>query len=104
MGYYTSYTLSADTGYEHLIEELREENEHANYAIDSNGLTAESTKWYDHQKDMRAFSKKHPEVLFTLEGIGEEQPDVWVEYYMNGKMQKVVAKVTFEPFNESLLS
>src|SRR5881394_2305568 len=47
----------------------------------------ESTKWYDHEADMKALSAEFPKVLFTLRGEGEESGDVWVKYFKNGKMQ-----------------
>jgi len=52
---------------------------------------------------MREYSKKHPEVIFTLKGEGEEKDDLWVEHYKNGLMQECKAKITFDPFDESSL-
>lgn len=101
MGYYTSYTLKCDN-YE-IISQLREENDHAKYALDNNGEPRDDCKWYEHEKDLRIFSKKHPDVLFILEGEGEETGDIWKEYYKNGKMQQVVAKIVFDSFNDNLL-
>jgi hypothetical protein len=56
-------------------------------------------KWYEHEDDMKNFSKLFPKVLFTLEGTGEEAGDMWVKYFQNGKMQVAKAKIEFEPYD-----
>lgn len=38
-------------------------------------------KWYDYEKDMRSIAKDFPDFIFTLEGTGEDQGDIWVEQY-----------------------
>lgn len=63
----------------------------------------ESCKWYDHDRDMRLISQKHPETIFILEGEGEESGDIWKKYYLNGKFQTAKAVVTYEEFDESKL-
>jgi len=106
MGYYTCHTLSIISGNDtdNLIEQFRDENENAQYAFDKNGFTADACKWYDHQKDMRAFSQKHPDVVFLLEGEGEDNTDMWREYYKSGKMQRSAVVITFEQYDENKLS
>ena len=86
-------------GSDYLIEQFVEENEHAKYALCSNGDCRESCGWYEHEKDMRSFSKKHPKAIFILSGEGKESGDIWKEYYKNGKMQRSKAVITFEEFN-----
>ena len=103
MGYYTSHRLTMIEGSYDLIEQFVEENEHAKFALCSNGDCSESCKWYSHQEDMKAFSKKHPEAIFELSGEGEESGDIWKEYYKNGKMQRCKAVITFEEFNPKKL-
>ena len=48
---------------------------------------------------MIAFSKKHPKTLFKLSGEGEENGDMWEEYYKNGLTHRIVGKMVFEEFN-----
>jgi NAD+--asparagine ADP-ribosyltransferase len=63
----------------------------------------EQCRWYDHEFDMRRVSKHYKDVLFTLKGEGEESEDLWVKYFLNGKMQTVVARITFDDFDPSKL-
>jgi hypothetical protein len=60
-------------------------------------------KWYEHEQDMRIFSKLFPEVVFTLKGEGEEPGDLWFKYFQNGKMQKAEAIITYDPFDPKKL-
>ena len=61
-------------------------------------------KWYQHEDDMKRFSKLYPHILFELSGEGEESGDIWKKYFLNGKMQTCNVKMEFEPFDESKLA
>ncbi len=102
MGYYTYYNLSVDKKPE-VIQELREENKEAREAIDPDGNQQEQVKWYDSDDDLREFSKKHPDILFTLNGVGEEDGDKWINYFKDGKMQKTHVIETWEEYDETKL-
>jgi hypothetical protein len=104
MGYYTRHSLEVSDGNCELIGDFLEDSEDAKWAIESNGDTYDECKWYDHEKDLRAFSKKHPDVLFTLRGEGEESGDIWTEYHKNGKVQVCKARIVFDDFDESKLN
>lgn len=86
-----------------IYSKLYKENEEVRYAMDKRGNTSEPCKWYEHDKDMKEFSKKYPEYLFTLKGEGEEAGDMWVKYFLNGKVQTANAKITFDPFDVNSL-
>jgi len=97
MGYYTDFSLRIVEGDDYKTNYEEEIGEASNYG---SATFNDSIKWYDHEIDMKAYSKLHPKVLFALEGIGEENEDMWVKYFKNGKMQKVAAKITYEDYDE----
>lgn len=55
----------------------------------------ESMTWYEHEIHVLGVTMKYPNLLFTLEGEGEETGDIWKKYFRNGKMVEVRAVVTF---------
>ena len=78
MGYYTHYKLAlpSDKHMEALREICGDQVDYLN--------SGEGTKWYNHDEDMLALSKRFPDVLFVLDGDGETQGDVWRKFYRNG--------------------
>lgn len=106
MGYYTRHSLrvfgfNAETQSATLqVEDWLPEYESIVKAIaDRSGYDypfGEEIKWYDHEKDMVFVSKKFPNLLFELSGEGEESGDLWREYYQNGDLERIRAKVVFD--------
>lgn len=86
-----------------IIERFRDQYDEAAYSIDGSGGSQDESKWYDHQEDLKAFSQKYPQHLFILKGKGEESGDIWMKYFLNGKVQVANAVITFEEFNEAKL-
>lgn len=104
MGYYTAHELEIISGDHHsIIEQLRQECENARFALDEDGNTQESCKWYECDEEMKEFSKKYPDAIFVMSGEGEEAGDLWKTYYKNGKMQHCEAVITYEHFDETKL-
>lgn len=104
MGYYTNYSLEVDGGNGlDIIADLKAVCDNASYALCDDGSTSDQLKWYDHESDMIAFSRKYPDVLFTLYGAGEESGDIWRQYFLNGKSQIAKAIITYDPFDETKL-
>ncbi len=117
MGYQTNYTLKAelliggkpaelkdDSPLLEVIKQLREENEEARYSLADKGRSSgNDSRWYGHEKDMKAFSAKHPNILFTLNGGGEEAVDQWNKYFLNGKCQVAKAEIQIAPFDPAKL-
>jgi len=66
-------------------------------------LDDEPMKWYDHETDMIKYSLSKPDVLFVLDGDGEDSGDIWRKYFKNGKMQPALAKIVFDNFDETKL-
>ena len=60
-------------------------------------------KWYEHTEHMCRVSKEYSNVLFILTGNGEEPEDMWVKYFMNGKVQIEKAVITYGKFDPKKL-
>jgi hypothetical protein len=116
MGYNTLYSLKCDflvggqiaqlkdvAPLSEVIRQLREESEDAHAALDVDGSSEESIKWYEHEEVLRNFSALNPGVLFTLHGEGEENDDIWNKYFLNGKLQVAKASVQIAPFDAKQL-
>lgn len=80
MGYYTRYEL--DTS-----DSESESHEAAIGKMIDYFPFEDDTKWYDHEEDMVKYSRNYPEVVFRLDGTGEEAGDVWVKWFKNGEVQ-----------------
>lgn len=95
MGYCTRFTLSTNVYEDDLVKDI--ENLCDGYfsivaPSYTNGIWVESdqkVKWYNHVKDMKNLSNKYPTVEFKLDGVGEDQGDVWYKLFLGGKMKVV---------------
>lgn len=108
MGYYTNYTLTTtpDNFTEEMKNKLMEINpdyfEREEWVEELlNGDM--NSKWYSNEEDILELSKFFPDILFELEGEGEDNEDMWKKYFKNGKSQYAKAKIIFEDFDESKL-
>ena len=100
MGYYTEHSLEIIGGDIDITIAVNEIQEISGY---SDLFEGSEVKWYEHKENMKVISKKYPDSIFKLSGIGEEQPDLWVEYHQNGKFQRCNGVITYPPFNKSKL-
>ena len=98
MGYYTDHELTAEPN---IMDEEFAELFHrtTQYWLDN----LNDIKWCNHDEDMIEISKLYPDVLFTLDGNGEDVGDIWRTYYKNGKMQETKANIVFDKFDETKL-
>lgn len=90
-------------GLDELVGNYIESHEGMNYALEADGNSMESCKWYEYETDMRKMSEEIRQVLFTLHGAGEESEDIWNAYFLNGKMQTEKASIQILPFDKSKL-
>lgn len=105
MGYLTTFHIDiSDSEYEHAIGEWIHANDPDSYLDLLWKYGGEEWKWYDHEVDMRALSLAWPAITFTMRGNGEDNDDMWVEYYLGGLMQREVAQITYAPFDRAKLS
>jgi hypothetical protein len=58
-------------------------------------IFGDEMKWYHHEDDMIALSKEYPDIVFVLEGEGEEAPDFWRMWVCNGEWEKVYAELVY---------
>lgn len=47
-----------------------------------------SGSWYDHEDDMQTLANLYPNLIFTFDGEGEEQGDVWRIMHKGGEVRK----------------
>ncbi len=105
MGYYTKYDLHYEgqiTEQEILMALIRANPGYFDNADTLEMALEEPIKWYSCEEDMLEVSKNFPNVMFTLEGEGEEQGDMWIDHFKNGKMQRRNVIYTFEPFDPTI--
>ena len=104
MGYNTEFTLYAENGdFDALDLYFQRGGYYFNQFYPAKGTPTEHLKWwggsctwYEHDDDMLTLSRAFPDVLFTLEGVGEEHPDIWKTQYKNGEIvRKQRAVITF---------
>ncbi len=86
MGYYTHFQLSALPRSVDVDELFNETVEYCG-CYDGRVNHGEGMKWYSHDHDMVALSKKYPTVVFILDGEGEEAGDLWRKFYVNGEIE-----------------
>lgn len=107
MGYCTRYYLDVHKGnlqIKEILNSISEKDfEGLNYAVGVDGDCLDEVKWYEHETDMRKLSLQFPEIVFVLNGEGEENDDTWYKYFKNGKMQDCYAEITYDEFDESKL-
>ena len=110
MGYYTAYTMRAEGAVNEdvarQINKTLEEKEIIGYALDLghyfdkgkfiNWDYTNSTKWYNHEEDMLEISRQFPDVTFVLYGEGENQGDMWKEYFCDGTAELCTAEIVFK--------
>lgn len=103
MGYYTSYILSVVNQDNFTKDQLKEaskklahrlgEDEYEEFSDRQNiddvfeWIGYDTRKWYEHEEDMTQLSLEYPDMIFLLEGWGEELDDVWRKYFKDGKME-----------------
>lgn len=90
MGYYTQFDITNNS------EEVRSTIESVSeYTFSYGELHA---KWYDWQRDVKLVSTMFPDTEICVEGIGEENEDVWKAFAKDGELHISKATLTFGPY------
>lgn len=102
MGYYTGFTLTADNqeALDSIVDDHAEDGDDTffNFLEKRNdGSYSGNCKGYEHEEELAEASKKFPDVLFTLDGHGEEDGDTWRKFFKNGKINDSI--LTFSNFD-----
>ncbi len=63
----------------------------------------QESSWFNHEHDVAELSRIFPYVMFALDGKGEQYDDLWIKYFMNGKMQECRAIITYPEFDPDQL-
>lgn len=98
MGYYTTYELSWDDESFELPLDFQEET--GLYKEDN---YSKYNTWLNSKDNMLALSEIYPDVLFTLDGYGDEYGDIWKEYYKDGKYYHSHARIVYDDYDETKL-
>lgn len=95
MGYNTFFSISHIEGNESSYKEVVNELNELSQLDLENG---ESAHWYDSDADCKAVARKHPDVMFQIDGDGENYNDCWCARY-KGDMFEIVSSV-IPPFRK----
>ncbi len=106
MGYETRYYLTVD-GYGGAYRRVclfdldRQDNEGLTELRDLLEEGNCAYNWYHYEEDMVALSVRWPNLTFQLRGFGEDNSDIWVQYFRNGLTYREDAEVVFPAYDES---
>jgi hypothetical protein len=101
MGYQTDFQLTFDATDDVVAEVFSALEKISRYRFDDWYLYG--AKWYDHDRDMKTLSLAYPDILFTLEGKGDESDDLWISYYQNGKSQHCQAEIVYPEYDARMM-
>lgn len=110
MGYYTYFSLrivdekDLELDKPEIIKKIRNMSESIRYALNEDGDSGDSCKWYEWEKEMLEISKKFPNNILKMCGDGEESGDKWIAYIMNGKIQHCPVKISYDPLDLSKIT
>lgn len=117
MGYMTEYTLTAFSteknqlgGYKSLVDNadvLSTIDAEIDRVCRMEQILPDTweiyDKWYDWDSDISELSRKFPNVIFQMHGTGDSAEDLWDAYFLNGKIQRCPAIITYDEFDPSKL-
>lgn len=105
MGYYTNFSLNLSGVKAGWRDRLEDEIARMDIFKDGNiedGYFA-CAKWYGVESDMLLLSARFPDVLFELEGDGEDSDDHWLHYYKGGQAMHNGIEIVRHEFDETRL-
>lgn len=100
MGYYSDFYLSIP---EELPDEVPEELDPRNWSEESVRMYHRYGKWYCCKDEMLTVSLNYPGTLWVLRGVGEDHPDLWAGFYLDGLSYTSKATIVIDPFDPDKL-
>jgi len=87
---------------EKIIADFRKSYKDAEVALNEKGSSLFVPHWYDHEEDLKEFSKKYPDILFVLWCESENGgDDAWKVYAKNGKSYSDYVVISYPEFDET---
>jgi hypothetical protein len=84
---------------EKIMDDLLENNEDARRSLNGDN---DPQHWYNHEEDLKEFSKKYPDAFFQMECVSENGGDQqWMVYAQNGKSYYDNVILTYPDFDDS---
>jgi hypothetical protein len=96
-----NFKLSADNVTENFL--LYMEDCPNDFIKESWGNNLNEAFWPSHERNMKKISLKFPNIIFTLRGEDQNNGNVWVKYFKEGKMHIAATTISFEKFNSKKL-
>lgn len=106
MGYYTKFTVNKPNQWslelkDSLIEISDEfwDRDTVDEFIDGE---LRELKWYNFKSDLSTLSEKFPDILFEIQGFGEDVAE-WKAWFKNGRSFTSDGRVVFNEYDETKL-
>lgn len=88
MGYYTYFSINKVKGSDKDMDNLVKDID-AKTGLRFSDDNCQEAKWGDYEEDCLKLSKKYPNLVFQLDGDGENSDDLWAERFHNGNCEMV---------------
>ena len=85
MGYYTTYSLTLEEGPREQFQKMLEEIDAMMGDNEMSSFESINAKWYSYEKDIKQLSLKYPDIIFRVNGDGEDSDDLWQDFWHAGK-------------------
>lgn len=107
MSYLSTFNISIHNANKEECEEIFKQIEkltgHDLEDMCDNSAAIYAAKWNNREQDLKALSKKQPNVVIEVIAEGEDPDDKSVARFQNGFMEQKVAQMTYPPFKQILL-
>lgn len=78
MGYYTYFAITMIGSEEAEMQAENDAQKSDNWCLKELVVTGGvEAKWYSFFEDFSTFAKQHPDILFIVDGHGEDSDDIW---------------------------